>query len=420
MADPQRAQSGPAAEPAEAAGEIRAAGVVLWQPGGPHAPGVQVALVHRPRYDDWSFAKGKLEPGEHVLRAAVREAAEETGLMVTLGRRLQPVRYSYRVSGAGTAPAMKRVDYWAATADDASQPFAASNEVDRLDWLSVAGARTRLSYPHDVELLDEFSAGPASTVPLIFLRHSSAGSRSEWPGEDEARPLDPVGSEDARKLAGLLRCFGVIPVVSSPTERCLATVRPYAQAAGVPVEADSALLVTGDARSGPATSEAAALAARLAAAGKPAVICAHRENIPLLLAAACAQLGGTPPAGPPLQKSEFLVLHTADGKLVASERHQAAGQLAGQTRDLARTVTRSGRRLVTRSGGLPGRLPVERGRQSALQDEEPALDLNARTAAVSAEAVAGQHAVARHDDRDGVRAHDLPDCAGWRNAIPGL
>lgn len=307
------------------AGEIRAAGVVLWRPGGSHPPGVEVALIHRPKYDDWSFAKGKLEAGEHVLRAAVREAAEETGLAVTLGRRLHHVSYSY--SGR-----TKRVDYWAATADETAQPFAANKEVDRLDWLPVPEAPKRLSYQRDVELLDVFSGGPARTVPLIFLRHTSAGSRLEWSGADEARPLDPAGSQDAAVLAGLLRCFGVMRVVSSPAERCLATVRPYAHAAGVPVEDDAVLAVAGGARPRPAGDEVAALAARLAAAGRPVVVCAHRENMPTLLAAASAQLGGVPPAGPPLEKAEFVVLHTADGKLVTTERHDAGGDRLGHLR----------------------------------------------------------------------------------------
>jgi 8-oxo-(d)GTP phosphatase len=357
MADPERERPGPPAQRADAAdGEIRAAGVVLWRPGDPRAGGsrsggsrsggpaaadVEVAVIHRPKYDDWSFAKGKLEPGEHVLRAAVRETAEETGLAVTLGRRLPHVSYSYR-------GASKRVDYWAATAADPSLPFTPNKEVDRLDWLPVTEALTRLSYQHDTELLAEFCAGPARTVPLIFLRHASAGDRSDWPGEDEARPLDVAGGADAEDLAGLLRCFGPIPVISSPAVRCLATVRPYAQAASVPVEADAVLAVAADdaprfddrtagQRPGadgpgaqrPAADAAAGLAARLAAAGKPVLVCAHRENLPALLAAACAELGAPPPAGPPLRKAEFAVLHAADRKLVATERHQAGAGLAG-------------------------------------------------------------------------------------------
>jgi 8-oxo-dGTP pyrophosphatase MutT (NUDIX family) len=320
----------------DTAGEIRAAGVVLWRPGASHAPGVEVALIHRPKYDDWSFPKGKLEPGEHVLRAAVRETAEETGLTVTLGRRLPHVRYAYR-------DAAKRVDYWAAAAD-ASRPFTANKEVDRLDWLPVPEARTRLTYPHDVELLDEFSAGPTQTEPLIFLRHASAGSRSDWTGDDEARPLDPVGVEDAADLAGLLRCFGVIRVVSSPAERCQATVRPYAQVAGVQVELDATLALTSGDGARPAVDEVAALAARLVVAGKPVVVCAHRENMPALLAGACAQLGSAPPAGPPVKKAEFVVLHAAGEKLVATERHQGGGGLA-----MARMFTAAARPAASRA-----------------------------------------------------------------------
>src|SRR5216683_2660302 len=84
--------------------EIRAAGAVLWRPGT-HAQAV--LLVHRPRYDDWSFPKGKSLPGEHVLITAVREVAEETGVRVVLGRRMSPAHYA----SDGRA---KRVDYWVA------------------------------------------------------------------------------------------------------------------------------------------------------------------------------------------------------------------------------------------------------------------------------------------------------------------
>jgi 8-oxo-(d)GTP phosphatase len=321
-----------------AAHEVRAAGAVVWRPAdsaaGLAGPGrVQVALIHRPKYDDWSFAKGKLEAGEHVLRGCVREVFEETGLTVTLGRRLHSVRYGYRdARHAPAASASKRVDYWAGRPVDASLPFAANTEVDRLEWLSVGEARTRLSYAHDVELLDEFGAGPIRTVPLIWLRHASAGSRSDWPGPDVSRPLDATGNRAARELAGLLRCFGTMRVISSPTERCLATVRPYAEAVGVPVEAEPALLPPGVDAS-PGHDEAAAVAAALASAAEPVVACAHRENLPALIGAACDLLGGAAPAGPPLRKSEFLVLHTAAGKLAAAERHQAgAAGLAARPR----------------------------------------------------------------------------------------
>ncbi len=190
------------------AGEIRAAGAVLWQPAG---SGTRVALVHRPKYDDWGFAKGKLEPGEHVLLAAVREVAEETGLPVTLGRRLPPVRYE----GDGVP---KRVDYWAAEVDpDGRGPgFSANAEIDEVRWLAASAAAGQLSYRRDAETLADFRAGPHRTVPLILVRHASAGRKPDWHSSDETRPLDGRGKKEARFLALLLRCFGVSRVVSSP------------------------------------------------------------------------------------------------------------------------------------------------------------------------------------------------------------
>jgi 8-oxo-(d)GTP phosphatase len=296
-----------------AADEVRAAGAAVWRPAG---KGTQVALVHRPKYDDWSFPKGKLLPGEHVLLAAVREVAEETGLQVTLGRRLPPVRYD-----AATVP--KRVDYWAATVAAAPARFSATSEVDQLAWTAVSKVGARLSYQRDVETLANFRAGPLRTVPLILVRHASAGSKSRWRKDDRSRPLDARGRKDARTLAALLRCFGTGRVVSSPAARCVATVRPYAALAGVEVEVEPAFEVV---RKAPdADPEAAKTVAMLAAADEPVVVCAHRENLPFLLVAACAELGADSPPIKPLRKGEFLVLHRADGKLAGIERHHPGG-----------------------------------------------------------------------------------------------
>jgi 8-oxo-(d)GTP phosphatase len=306
-----------------AAGGILAAGAVLWRPAG---RGAQVALIHRPKYDDWGFAKGKLTPGEHVLLAAVREVEEETGLRVTLGRNLPPVRYL--VDGLP-----KRVDYWAALVDAVSAPFVRSSEVDKLEWVPVSAAGRRLSYGHDVQLLAAFSAAPRLTAPLILLRHASAGSKSDWRKGDDSRPLDSRGRQQAKLLARLLRCFGAARVLSSPTERCVATVRPFAESEGAEVEQVDAFAVPARRRKKAAKQavtdarahDAARAVTSAAADGRPTVICAHRENLPLLLEAACRQLGAGAPAGPPLRKSEFWVLHRADGKLVAAERHHPEG-----------------------------------------------------------------------------------------------
>ncbi|HUZ55096.1 MAG TPA: NUDIX hydrolase [Streptosporangiaceae bacterium] len=320
---------------------IRAAGAVVWRPG---QAGPDIALVHRPRYDDWSFPKGKCERDEHVLVTAVREVMEETGLRVALGRRLTPSVYQ---SGGG----VKRASYWAARCVG-SDGFVPSHEVDEVQWMPAAQARDRLSYERDVAVLDEFSSGPVRTVPLVLLRHAAAGRKSDWArnraaagdrvgAADLARPLDACGLAEANILAGLLASYGKCQVISSAAERCVATVQPYAAAMGVPVQVEPGLTVTGEpvsdadlltagARTGqrsassrPASlaEQGARLTASLATSAEPTLICAHRENLPGLIEAAFGALGARPPQAEPLGKAEFWVLQSADGALVSEERH---------------------------------------------------------------------------------------------------
>ena len=320
---------------------IRAAGAVVWRPG---QAGQDIALVHRPRCDDWSFPKGKCERDEHLLATAVREVLEETGLRIVLGRRLAPSVYQ-------SARGLKRVSYWAARCVG-SEGFVPNHEVDQVQWLPAAQARDRLSYERDVAVLDEFSSGPAMTVPVVLLRHAAAGHKSDWASgraaaaqgagaADLARPLDARGLAEANILAGLLACYGRCQVISSAAERCAATVRPYAAAMGVAVQVELALTVTSEpasgadlltagARTGPrlASSGPASLAgqgtrltASLATSGEPTLICAHRENLPGLIEAAFGALGARPPLAESLGKAEFWVLQSADGMLVSQERH---------------------------------------------------------------------------------------------------
>jgi 8-oxo-(d)GTP phosphatase len=295
------------------AGVIRAAGAVVWRaaPAGP-----QVALVHRPKYDDWSYPKGKREPEEHILQTATREVEEETGLQVVLGRRLPPSEYE--VNGRP-----KHVSYWAARCTG-SVGFVPNHEVDELAWVDLPEVASRLSYLRDLELLDEFTAGPADTAPFVLLRHAEAGVGSQ-DATDLSRPLDERGAADAQFLAALLACFGPSRVLSSAAERCVATVRPYAEAAGLKVEVESALTVR---RGSPPDEEASYRAARqvteLAKAGVPTLICAHRENLPQLANAARSALGAEPDSGSPLGKGEFIVLQSAQGALISAERHESA------------------------------------------------------------------------------------------------
>lgn len=212
---------------------IRAAGGVVWRTGP--AGGIEVLLVHRPRFDDWTLPKGKRKRAEHPIRAAVREVHEETGVRAGVGPRLPSVHYDV---WSGTELVEKVVDYWAMTVrgDDG---FTANAEVDERSWLPLEAARKRVTYPHDQRVLTAFVAlKPPLATPVVLVRHATAGSRKAWAGPDAQRPLDAAGRERAVALADLLACFAPVRVVSATPERCVQTVAPLATALGLPVDVD--------------------------------------------------------------------------------------------------------------------------------------------------------------------------------------
>ncbi len=185
--------------PTDDAGDplIPAGGGAVWRraPDG----GLEVAVVHRPRYDDWSLPKGKLDAGEHALTAALREVGEETGLAVVAGRR--SVRVEYPVPEG-----IKRVDYWVMQALGGS--FEPNHEVDELRWLPVAEAAELCSHEPDRVVLADLARTDVPLMPtLILVRHARAGDREEWDGPDDLRPLDARGREQAQRLAEVLPAF---------------------------------------------------------------------------------------------------------------------------------------------------------------------------------------------------------------------
>lgn len=292
------------------------AGALLWRRAGDD---VEVLLVHRAKYDDWSLPKGTQEPGEHLLLTVVRETMEEASVRPVLGPRLPTAEYL-----ANGRP--KRVDYW--SAHDHQGDAAAAHEIDAVAWLPRHQAAARASYPHDAELI--LGLRPRATTPLIVVRHAAAGHKGDWPGDDDLRPLDARGAAQAQVLTWLLASFAPrARVVSSPTRRCMDTMRPYAAAFGGSIEAEAVLappardhsfnlgLTQGDAR-------VRKLIADLAATEQPAVVCLHRENLWPALEAACGAFG-TPsavPANPSLPKGGFWVMHRSAGELVSLERYE--------------------------------------------------------------------------------------------------
>ncbi len=205
---------------------IPAAGTIPWRLRDGR---LEVALVHRPRYGDWSWPKGKVDPGEEWPVAAVRETREETGLTAHLGIPLPDATYTV-MSRTGT-PDEKRVRYWAATVTGSAARLA--HEVDEVAWLGVDEAHHRLDYARDREQLlavtQSHEHGVLGTWPLIVVRHAKAVARADYEGaDDQRRPLDERGRARARALIPVLAAYGIRRLVSSPSVRCADTLAPYA------------------------------------------------------------------------------------------------------------------------------------------------------------------------------------------------
>ncbi|MFL6080892.1 MAG: NUDIX hydrolase [Ornithinibacter sp.] len=313
--------------------KIPAAGTLPWRlvDGA-----LEVAIVHRPRYDDWSWAKGKLDPGEDWAVAAVRETEEETGLVVRLGPPLPEARYT--LLGRDGTPDDKVVRYWSARVTGGEGHLL--NEIDEVVWLPVPEAHARLDYARDrdqlLALVRLQQTDRLDTWPLVVVRHAHAVAREKWGGtKDTKRPLDDVGRARAVALSAVLTSYGVTRVVTSPSERCLRTVEPYAVSAGVRLRTRSALSEEGfDA----APRKAHRHLARLLERGEPALLCTHGPVVPALLDDLAPRLD-LDAAGSVevveefaearddrLEKGEALVCHvvgTGDtARVVAVERHR--------------------------------------------------------------------------------------------------
>ena len=199
---------------------------MLWRPHAEDTTKVRIALIHRPRYDDWTLPKGKCKPGEPSLLTAMRETAEETGHIGVAQRRLATMCYR----AAGT---VKEVDYWSMRTRGGR--FTPSEEVDQLRWHGPAKALRRLTYAGDRDLLEEFLEAPRPTSVAVLARHATAGKRLEWKQADELRPLDDTGRRDARAVAALITAFGPEAVYSPDLVRCRQSASEVGAALGLPV-----------------------------------------------------------------------------------------------------------------------------------------------------------------------------------------
>lgn len=324
---------------------VEAAGALVWRV---RTGRLQVALVHRPRYRDWSWPKGKLDPGESVPTAAWREVAEETGHDVVLGIPLPGLEYEL-ADGR-----LKRVHYWAAQVvgrvDAAAArarppvPRASRDEIDQVRWFDVEAAAARLTRAADreplVALVRAHAKGRLDTRAVVVLRHGTAKRRSSWKGSERTRPLTPLGERQAAELVPIVSAFGVSRVVTSVWARCSATVAPYAAAAQVPAEV-SEVLTESDHEDAPQHAEATML--ELMQWPADSLVCTHRPVLPTLFAVLGARARRSvaatlPTSDPMLTPGQMLVAHvaqTANGpRVVATEVHRPASSPA---RSRART-----------------------------------------------------------------------------------
>lgn len=261
--------------------EVLAAGTVCWRRVA-RADGserIMVLLIHRTKQRDVSFPKGKLDPGESMPQAAVRETEEETGLAVVLGANLGTVHY--RLPGNGE----KTVQYWAAEVREETvqaSTFVPNREVEALEWVTLKQARKRLSYDADRDILEVFrrlvERDAAETFSVILLRHAKAEPRSDAFPVDRLRPLSDLGEDQAETLVPTLEAFGPARILSSTAERCMRTVAPLAHRLRKTVRAQEGL--SQEAWDAGDTGELRRIIGKVVRKGKNVVVCTHRPVLP--------------------------------------------------------------------------------------------------------------------------------------------
>ena len=316
---------------------VRSAGALVWRlrPEANPIPGtmipaqrqdIQVLIVHRPRYDDWSWPKGKREPGEAIPATAVREVEEETGVPIRLGAPLTVQRY--RLGARVT----KEVHYWVGFPDVSPEtlrarplaPLASTKEIDKCQWVGARKAMRLLTRRGDRRLLEELLTRLAErtlyTRTLAVLRHAKATKRSHWEGTEMTRPLSRRGSSQVLRLLPALSALGINQIITSPWRRCVATVAPYATLSGTPLKTEASF--TEDAYREDSSKMRSVVRgllteSKLDAPASPLAICVHRPTIPGIIGELAPltpnNLGRLLPQDDPyLKTAGMLLVHIAD------------------------------------------------------------------------------------------------------------
>lgn len=295
---------------------------------------VEVAMVHRPGpgYDDWTFPKGKLDPGEDHLQGALREVQEETGFACDVGNYLGSIHYYDRRNRP------KQVLYW--TMRPRWGIFHPNLEVDELRWLSLDGAARLLTYERDRTLIELVQGRllyhhpalladpslletmmpvpveePVPVYHIYLLRHAKAEEPDKWTGNDNNRPLTKAGEKQAEELAERLAGLGIERLISSPATRCLETLKPLARRTGLRLEKSPAL------RDHTYPTQALELIRNLHC---DAVLCTHLDVVQLVLQQ-CLRAGVELNAEPDARRGSVWILEVMGGQVQKGTYVEATG-----------------------------------------------------------------------------------------------
>ena len=276
---------------------VSAGGVVLRE----HTDGLQVLLIHRERYDDWSLPKGKGEADELLPETAVREIREETGVAARLGLRLPSLRYK-----VGKQP--KAVHYWR-SAVLSQRPRRPDHEVSAVKWFPIDAALEKATHPDERAVIEAAVTTPPTNA-LLIVRHAKAMQRKHWSGDDRKRRLSGRGRDQANRLVDVLAAFGIERLISSASARCKETLKPYAKTQKIGIETYDQLTEESAAKNPKAVRKL--MAELLKNLDRPTAVCGHRPVLPEMYA-------GLAVKEKPMVVSEVRALHFGPDGLVAME-----------------------------------------------------------------------------------------------------
>jgi 8-oxo-(d)GTP phosphatase len=283
---------------------IEGAGAVLWQ--AIDDAEVKIAIIHRPRYDDWSLPKGGVDAGESHIQAAFREVLEETGVKAIFGPEIGTV--DYEVNGV-----TKEVRYWLAEADQFNAATPNPEEVDATEWLSISDAINKLSNSDDREIVrmaEEFGFG---STPLVLLRHAKALKRDQWDGDDGDRPLEHVGQIQAAKIPAIYAPYAIEKIYSSDAIRCVQTIEAMAAEYGITPIYSSEISEFGFERD---SEKALDYALSVMLSDKPSVMCSHNPVLPKLVKKLIGKKNFKRLSAE-LKPGDSFVLHHRSGEVIA-------------------------------------------------------------------------------------------------------